>query len=191
MKKLLLLLSLSVFIASCSDDDDAPVVQDTENKALLLQIDFNTYVFEGGKEIVFQDAADFTINTTYIEPGDFGSLTLMYEQTSQKIFDGTITWNGMGQRSYPVSIDGGAAFTTSNNSAQISPADVEYLQYDEYFIQPGNAEQLAILAAINHLDIVRHYRAVNPNAKVTLFLYAPAVGLFDAASANWFLILKN
>jgi hypothetical protein len=198
MKKIILLLSLSTMLfASCAEDDAAPVSNNNEanieNKVLMLKVDLQTHQFEGGKELVFPEAEGFTITTDYVSPGDFGSIKLNYAEVEQPIFDGTITWMGLGERSYPENIDPADSFTVIEDGVAMPElSDFELVDYGE---GAGVADQWvdhqSIWAAIDNLQQVQAYRQSNPDAKVHLFLYTPSVGIGDPADWDWYVILKD
>lgn len=200
MKKTILLFGLSAMLfAGCSEDDASPV-QNTEpasdNKVLLLKVDLLTNAFEGGKELVFPEANGFTIASDYVPPGDFGSLKLTYEEVNQPIFDGTITWMGLGERSYPENLDAPETFAEMEEAIEM-PAitDFEYVDYidegEEVVVDPEFANVQSVWGAIDNLEVVKAYRQSNPDAKVKFFLYTPSVGIGDPVDWDWYIILKN
>ncbi|KAF2514817.1 hypothetical protein E0W68_13365 [Flavobacterium salilacus subsp. salilacus] len=192
MKKIILLLGLALSFMACSDDSGSPLQNETQNKVLLLKVDLETNVFEGGKELVFPDADGFTLTTDYNSPGDFGDITLKYEQVNDTIFAGTIVWNGTGQMTYPEALNGTDAFATVAEPAVMPTAeDFELVEYDEYSYYPEEIDYDAIWDAIDNLQLVKEYRKENPDAKVNLFLYTPSVGIGNPAEWDWYVILKN
>jgi len=198
MKKrsLFLVLGLAMLTMSCADDDTSStnnIDPANGNKVLLLKVDLVTNNFEGGKELSFEEADTFTITPEYVSPGDFGSIKLKYEETDETIFDGTIVWDGLGEMSYPATLSAPTSFEVIENGVPM-PADqdivfVDYGLGDIDFPLTTNHE--SVWASISHLQAVKDYRAINPNAKVHLFLYAPSVGIGDPAEWDWFVILKN
>ena len=210
MKNALLLLGLCVTLASCSEDENQPLdntdPQTTEspenpanpgggdNNVLLLQVDATTFAFEGGKELTFDTASTFTIATDYVAPGDFGSVKLRYDELDATLFDGTITWMGLGEMSYPETIDSAESFVTLDEALEMPELA------DFYEVVPGESEEglqsmdpdhQAIWAAIDNLEAVKNYRESNPEAKISLFLYTPSVGIGNPEEWDWFVILKN
>ncbi len=194
MKKIILLLGLSLFIMSCSDDSDSPLQNNpqVENKVLLLKVDLETNVFEGGKELIFSDFDGFTIATEYNSPGDFGDITLTYEEAGADIFAGTIVWAGSGAMTYPETLNATGSFATIDQPvAMPATEDFKLVEYDEFNYYPEEIDYDAIWDAIDNLRIVNEYRQANPNAKVNLFLYTPSVGIGNPAEWDWYVILKN
>ncbi|OIQ17615.1 MAG: hypothetical protein BM557_07960 [Flavobacterium sp. MedPE-SWcel] len=193
MKNLFLLLSLSLFLGSCSDDDSSVTPpNETENKVLLLKVDMQTNAFEGGKELTFPEFTDFTIETSYIEPGDFGDIELKYQEADAPIFAGTIVWAGLGEMTYPEILNTTTSFTTIDTPVQApTEENFELVQYSDYSVYPELINYNAIWGAIDDLQLVKEYRDENPNAKVNLLLYTPSVGVGNPAEWDWFIILKN
>lgn len=202
MKKSILLFGLcAALFASCSEDDSTPLNNPpdeiaSENKVLLLKVDLLTGTFEGGKELVFPEADGFTITSEYVSPGDFGSLKLMYEEVDQPIFDGTITWMGLGERSYPETLAAAETFTEIEEAVEMpSLSQFEYVDYVQEgegdIMDPEWANLQSVWDAIDNLQQVKAYRESNPNAKINLFVYTPSVGIGDPADWDWYIMIKN
>jgi len=211
MKNALLLLGLCMAFASCSEDENQPLdntnpvtTENPENPAnpgggdnnvLLLQVDATTYAFEGGKELTFDAASTFTIATDYVSPGDFGSVKLRYDELDATIFDGTITWMGFGERSYPETIDAAESFTTLDEALAMPELsqfyEVELGESEGEGLQSMDPDLQALWGAIDNLEAVKDYREINPDAKIGLFLYTPSVGIGNPEEWDWFVILKN
>jgi len=201
MKKSILLFGLSLMLFACSEDEAAPVNPANEpeatvgNKVLLLKVDALTNVFEGGKELEFPEADSFTIDYDYVSPGDFGGITLNYAEVNMPIFDGTIHWMGLGERSYPALLDAPDAFATVEEAVEM-PAltDFEFADYveeGEGFTGEEMSDIQSLWNSIDNLEQVKDYRLSNPNAKIHLFLYTPSVGVGNPAEWDWYVILKN
>lgn len=191
MKKVLLSLILIGLVFSCNNDDDSETENHT-NKVVLLKVDFINNIFEGGKELEFSPASDFTISTTYNSPGDFGDIQLYYQELDEMIFDGTIIWAGLGARSYPTEIDLPNTFPILNDELPLPNIDrFENVIYDEFAYYPDNIEYSNIWNSINNLEVVSEYLDSNPNGKIHLFLYTPGVGIGDPDYWDWYIYLKN
>lgn len=188
-----LLLLIAFLVMSCSEDNDDTLVAETvENKVTLLKIDYLTQAFEGGKEMTFASATDFTIDANYQPPGDFGSIQLMYEELDQPIFDGTIIWMGLGERSYPENLMAPDEFTTITEAVEMPDENLfEKVMYDEFAFYPEDLSYSQLWNAINQLEIVQTYRTNAPNEPIKVFLYTPSVGVGDPADWDYYLILKN
>lgn len=195
MKNNFLLMGLCLLLVACSDETTDPVDKVKENKVLLLKVDLTTSAFEGGKELTFEDASSFTIQHEYNAPGDFGDIKLKYKELNAPLFEGTIHWMGLGEMSYP-QIDPPSAFSTSEILVMLPGENQrEVIQYlpdamplDEW---PYKPDYETLWSAVSSLHIVRDYRASNPNAKVSFFLYSPSVGVGNPEQWDWFIILKN
>ncbi len=192
MKKSLLLLVLGALTVSCSGDDSGTIVND-ENKVLLLKVDLLTNTFEGGKELTFPDNENFTISCDYNPPGDFGDITLNYDEVSMPIFAGGIVWMGLGEITYPESMVAPEEFTAIQNPVEMPAiSDFALVSYgDSNAYYPEIIEYEAIWGAIDNFALVEQYREMNPEAKVNLFLYTTSVGVGDPADWDWIVIIKN
>ncbi len=196
MKNLLLLAILGLCFG-CSSDENNPQNQTTDlaapqNKVVLLKVDFLTHAFEGGKELTFESAANFSIASEYQPPSDFGGITLKYAELDQPLFEGTIFWMGLGQMTYPTALDGATNFSTTIDPVQIpSESMFATVNYTEFPYYPETIAYTEIWNAIKNLQIVAQYRSSNPNSEIDLFLYTPSVGIGNPADWDWFVILKN
>ncbi|WP_417352570.1 hypothetical protein [Flavobacterium alkalisoli] len=195
MKKSFLLLVFAALLMSCSDTDTDPVNGGSEgNKVLLLKVDLLTNAFEGGKELTFPDNSNFTISTDFNPAGDFGDITLNYDEVNMPIFAGEIIWMGLGQMTFPESMDASGEFATIQNPVS-QPAESQFslVSVDEPETSPflSEIDYDAIWAAVDNLAAVKEFRDSNPDAHVNLFLYTPSVGIGDPADWDWIVILKN
>lgn len=162
------------------------------SKVVLLKVDFLTHVFEGAKELTFATNPNFSIAFEYVPPVDFGGVTLNYFEVNQPIFQGTITWMGLGMMQYPMNMDPVSAFPTVPNPLPL-PGDNVFspVMYHEYAYYPDPIPYAAIWNAIANRQIVAQYRASNPNSPIHIFLYTPSVGVGNPADWDYFIILKN
>ncbi|GGB85774.1 hypothetical protein GCM10007424_27330 [Flavobacterium suaedae] len=193
MKNFILSLGLVALLASCSSDDSNPVQETpTANKVVMLKVDLETNVFEGGKELTFPEANSFTISTIYNEPGDFGDITLKYEEVNETIFAGDIVWMGLGEMTYPETLNTADDFLSVDETVAFPMEDnFQIIEYSEYNYYPESIDYSAIWGAIDNLQIVQEYRDSNPDSKINLFLYTPSVGVGNPAEWDWYVILKN
>lgn len=164
--------------------------KDNSSKILLLKVDYMTNKFEGGHEQVLSegiaDSDTIPIIVEYDPPGDFGNIRLIYNSTSETIFDGSIIWMGTGKISYP-----GSFYEPSNYpklSDQINLPDSSRIQYLNIF-SPKNLDYSSIWESINDLKIVSEY--LNSQKKIVFFLYTPGVGAGDPNTWDWFVILNK
>ena len=193
---------LVFFVLSCSEDADDTLkseihtveetIETDDNKVAVLKIDYLTQMFEGGQELTFETSSDFSITTNYHSPGDFGSVQLIYSEVGQPIFDGTIIWMGLGERSVPETLQGSTEFETITNPVDMPSENMfELVMYDEFAYYPDDLSFISLWDAIKNLEIVQDYRLENPDATIKVFLYTPSVGVGDPADWDYYIFLKN
>jgi len=191
MKTYFYFIVLFLFAMSCSDDTNTNDEQ--ENKVLLLQVDFMTNTFEGGKEYNFNnEIEDFTISSDYQAPGDFGNIALYYDELDEMLFDGSIVWMGLGHRAYPQDLMSPIDFTINTNPVSIPLiTNFEKVMYSGFSYYPETINYSEIWNSIANLQRVTDFRNSNPNSKVHVFLYTPSVGVGDPNEWDWIIFLKN
>ncbi len=193
MKKLLSLITCSILLfASCSKDEvenNSFNPSLTDNKVLLLKVDYLSNKFEGGKEFTFsKPTTTFTITTDYKAPGDFGSIKLTYKELNEKLFDGTIIWMGKGEMNFPTNL-----IEPKHFEANIYTDDIVTPASFENVFNPNNQtyNYAPIWFNVQHYPKVREYLKSNPTANAKIFLYTPSVGIGNPADWDWIIILKN
>lgn len=185
---ILIIVAIFFTFISCSDDNDDNTPSLTTNNVLVLKVDYTTNTFEGGKELSFAiDTTDFTITYEYTPPGDFGNITMTYQELNETLFDGSIVWAGLGQMNYPQNLLGANQF--------------DYVLTADYALAPGfenvfNLDNTVydyepVWSSVQGLVKVRQYLASNPYATVKLFLYTPSVGVGDPEEWDWIIFMKN
>lgn len=186
------LFLVALFVCSCLEDSTPSENQNTTNKVALLKVDYLTHTFEGGKELAFTPESDFTLETHYQPPGDFGSIQLRYAEVNQPLFDGTIVWMGLGQRSYPETLLEPNAFVTISTPIDMpDQSRFENVMYDEYAYYDEDLDYASLWHAIKHLRVVQDYFASNPNQNIDVFLYTPSVGVGNPEEWDYYILLKN
>lgn len=188
--KILTFTALILSLISCSNDNDETSNSTTNsNNVLLLKVDYNTNLFEGGKELTFANTtSNMTITNQYVSPGDFGSIKLIYQELNETLFDGTIVWAGLGQMNYPQNL------LNANQFDRVMTADyVTPISGFENVFNPNNStyNYNEIWTSVQSLVKVRQYLNSNPNATVKLFLYTPSVGIGNPSEWDWIIIMKN
>lgn len=179
-------------IISCNNDDDRQINPMDQNRVLLLKIDFEANTFEEGREFVFSTNKDFDISSEYVSPGDFGSIDLLYKGTQQKLFSGTIVWSGLGKIDFPEKFIQPEDFNRLNEPLPMPDvSEFKKVMYDEHAFYPENIEYQKIWESIADLKLVKEYRRNNPETKINILLYTPAVGIMDPAEADWIMVIKN
>lgn len=191
MKPKILLLLLISLLVSCSSDDDAPEENQT-NVILMLQVDYTTNVFERGTEFHFQQqSADFTIANEYVEPGDFGSVKLVYEEINEVLFFGTIVWMGLGEMEFPENLQPANQFEVLLTADYVFPANGFENVFDPSNQHGENFDYTEVWSSVQNLVKVREYLNSNPNQTVKLFLYTPSVGVGNPADWDWIIYMKK
>lgn len=189
MKKIntILILLLGLF-TSCLKENLDPV---NLKKVVLLQIDYQSYTFEGGKEFSYfkndTSTVDLPASASFLPPSPNGRLTIFY--TSDTLFDGTQIWQGTGKRNYPENIDNQIHYFRIENSLT-KPADSKF-QTIFYDLGAAPIQYDSIWGAIDKLDIVNRYQMRNSTAKIGIFLFRPSDGVLNPGDWKWYVILKN
>ncbi len=191
MRLLLSLLILSILV-SCTSSNTSSLTSTKSNNVALLKVDYLTNTFEGGTILNFQNHNSFSLSTGFQEPGDFGSVQVYYDGLNEMIFNGTIVWAGLGERSYPQNMDLPASFSLSNQPAP-QPSDyyMKVVNYDQTAYYPNMIDYTALWIAVKDLDVVAKYRANNPDEYVHLLLYTPSVGIGNPTEWDWYIMVKN
>lgn len=190
MERSIPLIALLTLFLSCSKVDLKKIHESqTENKVLMLKVDYTTNKFEGGKEFTFKNSSQsFTIDTEYRAPGDFGSIKLVYRELDEPLFDGSIIWMGLGKMTFPSDLKPASAFNSVLTADVIYPAN----GFENVFNLHNETYDYSIVwMPIQHLVKVREYLKSNPNQKVKIFLYTPSVGVGNPADWDWIIYMKN
>jgi hypothetical protein len=190
MERSIPLIALLTLFLSCSKVDLKKIQESqTENKVLMLKVDYTTNKFEGGKEFTFKNSSQsFTIDTEYRAPGDFGSIKLVYRELDEPLFDGSIIWMGLGKMTFPSDLKPASAVNSVLTADVIYPAN----GFENVFNLHNETYDYSIVwMPIQHLVKVREYLKSNPNQKVKIFLYTPSVGVGNPADWDWIIYMKN
>lgn len=188
--KFLTFFALIALLCSCTSEEDGdPTIAPEENKVLLLKVDYTTNTFEGGKELTFSDTTSaFNIEVEYQELGDFGGIQLYYQELDEKIFDGTIVWDGTGEITYPESFLPANSFEVTLTNDFVFPTE----GFENVFNPTQESyDYQTIWSAVQSLVKARQFVLSNPDAKARIFLYTPSVGIGNPAEWDWIIILKN
>lgn len=192
MKKIILSLITAPFIlliiilsfSSCKNIDESGV-----SKVLVLKVDYLTNKFEGGTELTFtKSSPNFNIQPIYISPGDFGNISMIYQDINELLFDGSIVWMGKGYIKYPRN------FIPANHFNRVLTSDIVFpKQGFENLFNPDNTnyDYTQIWMSVQSLVKVREYLSKNPKTPVKLFLYTPNVGAGNPEDWDWIIFLKN
>ncbi|MDD3725495.1 MAG: hypothetical protein PHV83_08225 [Bacteroidales bacterium] len=192
MKKIILSLITAPFIlliiilsfSSCKNIDESGV-----SKVLVLKVDYLTNKFEGGTELTFtKSSPNFNIQPIYISPGDFGNISMIYQDINELLFDGSIVWMGKGYIKYPRNFIPANRFEIVLTSDYVIPKN----GFENVF-NPNNTnyDYSPIWSSVQSLIKVREYLRSNPNSTAKLFLYTPSVGAGNPEDWDWIIFLKN
>ena len=160
----------------------------------FLVVDFNTLSFEGGyfTKFPYQSGYDTTViplNVVYNPPFDYGNITFTYLATNDTVFAGDIWWAGQGHITFPDTIDNSSQFTYDSIMV-ISPFYISYFNYgnaleDSLFRQKADSAWMSI----KKLSILKVFAEQGNVFRVGVYLYAPAVGVFNPDVAKWIVFL--
>jgi len=192
MKKIILSLITAPFIlliiilsfSSCKNIDESGV-----SKVLVLKVDYLTNKFEGGTELTFtKSSPNFNIQPIYISPGDFGNISMIYQDINELLFDGSIVWMGKGYIKYPRNFIPANRFEIVLTSDYVIPKN----GFENVF-NPNNTnyDYSPIWSPVQSLVKVREYLRSNPISTAKLFLYTPSVGAGNPEDWDWIIFLKN
>lgn len=185
MKNIILLFVLTLF--SCAEDNTIVENDPLENKVLMLQVDYTTNRFLGGKEYVFNETTpSFSIVSEYRQPNDFGSIKMIYSELNEPLFFGGIHWMGLGQISIPNEISSPNFFEVTTALDVIAPQ-----QGFENLTPDNQATDLVFWNSLQHLVKVREYLQQNRRDTVKYFLYTPSVGVGNPEDWSWIVFIKN
>lgn len=180
----LILLIIILSFSSCKNIDESGV-----SKVLVLKVDYLTNKFEGGTELTFtKSSPNFNIQPIYISPGDFGNISMIYQDINELLFDGSIVWMGKGYIKYPRNFIPANRFEIVLTSDYVIPKN----GFENVF-NPNNTnyDYSPIWSSVQSLVKVREYLRSNPNSTAKLFLYTPSVGAGNPEDWDWIIFLKN
>lgn len=180
----LILLIIILSFSSCKNIDESGV-----SKVLVLKVDYLTNKFEGGTELTFtKSSPNFNIQPIYISPGDFGNISMIYQDINELLFDGSIIWMGEGNIKYPRNFIPANRFEIVLTSDYVIPKN----GFENVF-NPNNTnyDYSQIWMSVQSLVKVREYLSKNPKTPVKLFLYTPSVGAGNPEDWDWIIFLKN
>lgn len=182
MRILILILSL-IIILGCSKDKVAG------SHIELLFVDYQTNQFEGGAGFNFNiplgSSDSIDLIKEYKEPGDFGSITFYYNNSSNVIFKGDIIWMGKGELHTPSSISPVNSYATTNVAIP-TPNSSDFQVLHPYY---DSIPFTSIWNAIDELEIVN--QSLSSGKKIGIFLYQPSVGVGDPADWDWVIIMNK
>ncbi len=185
--KFLFFLILSVFLISCKKETLDP---SGLKKVVLLQVDYLTYTFEGGKEFSYfeNDTSTMQLPIQTFYPIPHNRLTILY--TEDTIFDGLQVLGGKGVRNFPQEIDPQIHYFRNKNSLE-TPIES---RFQTIFYDLG-AEPIpydSIWKNIANLRIADNYQIANNTSKIGLFLFRPSASFTSSKEDwKWYIVMKN
>jgi hypothetical protein len=182
------LLALFLLPACNWWEDENPVPRENvAGKYVLLQIDYQTFAFEGGKVFEITGAApvvgSLPVFVTYTPPGDFGDLGIYSSLDSSQLFFGTIVWAGSGERTFPAELDPVSAFATTETVPDMLPI-IEDLNPQP---EPDRIDEGELWSAVHNLQIMVD-AATTEGSRFGWVLYPRSVGIGDPAEWDYYLV---
>ena len=182
----------TILLVACSDDKNNDNVK-VSKMMMVLKVDYTTNTFQGGTQIelaAYDNLSDsIPLQVNYIEPADYGSLSVYYEPTNGLLFNGSIILDSLGQVSYPASIFPAVDFTVLDEAME--PIDESMFQLVHYELEGTPIDYGAIWESVSNLQNVNFYRLSNASSKIGLFLYAPNTETGDQSEWSWYLIFEK
>ncbi len=175
-------------ISSCKHETLAPKGL---KKVLLVQIDYNTFLFEGGKEFSYfendNSKIELPIQSDFF-PGTTNRLTMLY--LTDTIFEGIQSQTiGEGKRLYPTEIDPPIHYFRNKNP--LDKPDTSHFQTLFYDLGTEVIPYDSIWNSISLLTIVSEYQNQNNTANIGLFLFRPTASSATKEDWKWYLVFKN
>lgn len=190
-------LLVLLLLVACSNDKKESL---DVSSLLLLEIDYKTNTFVGGKEYTYSENAyvdTVPVRASYIPLDVAGELTVSYlpfesyQAVDTIIFKGEVKWQHTGAMVLPKAITPASSFTTTN-AVNTTPGASQFqaIFIDESF-RPSS--YTPIWNAISNLSKIKEY--YDPNVKIGIFLYTPGIG-FPFSEDNphqndwrWFIVM--
>lgn len=183
--KNVILFFMALGIAGCTHRDNSSP-QNPANKVVLLRVDYMSDSLEAMAEVSLsgslQSSDTIPLKVIYKSPGDFGNLTLVYGNSSDTVFDGSIIWMGTGTVRIPQS------FTTAMPTTSITVSQPDSSVYQQVFgFHAPDYDKL--WAAIGKLQVVNNY--LRQGKRPAYFLYTPSVGVGNPYEWDWFVVVTR
>ena len=194
MKRIIsLLMFMFLFSRICNAQLNWKLDYDSANFAFLI-LDYNTYKLENGYFAKYKYYSDYDryripFNIVYHSPSDYGDILFTYKSTNDTLFYASIWWAGYGKIIIPKILDSANLFTYDTVKV-FPPYTTEYYKYmpeisDELFhIKADSAWE-----SVKKLSILKEFAKVGNVFRNGLYLYAPAVGVFNPELAKWIIFL--
>lgn len=196
--KTLFIFVIITFIGCNSDEpaieipivNEPDVIIETTSKVLMLQVNYNDQVFEGGKEFIFNEPSNsFSITALHpVDNFDFHEFELRFTELDERLFYGSVVWAGSGGMSFPTSIEQPGQFPPSNPNTIAIPANGFENVLDMSGITTGYEQAWS---AVENLAIVNEYFITNPDQTIKIFLYTPSQGMGNPEEWKWIIYIKK
>jgi len=178
---------LGLILSSCSKYIDP---DPSKSKLLIVKVDYSKPEFEGGVEMLLprllQNGNSMPLKGTFDQTWDFAHMIYTYIPTGDTVFYGGVFWMGKGEITIPKSFSRPQSFQNELFSAP-QPIGLDNIQESESYSSVKDTILPVIWSKIGTLSRVKYYMA--NNAHVSLYLYAPTVGMFDPTVAKWIVFL--
>jgi hypothetical protein len=199
IRAILFLLALSIAATACDDTSLSTgqtkwIIKPGAMSLAVLVSDYLSYSFEMAALDYYPtcdgcDDAGLPFSIRLRAPYDFGDITFEYTATGDTLFYGTIIWLGTGGIGYPREFTPAGEFESAADPPE-DPASIEYFNItpqmdDEIF----KARADSAWQEVRDLDIVGEF--AKGQYRAGIYLYAPAVGVFDPGAARWIIFLER
>lgn len=174
MKKILAALLFVFFVSSCETETE-PV---EESQMVVYVVDYGSNRFEAGTVLNLEKvnisftSLEIDVDEDPIENGEDGAISLIYEPTNDKVFEGSLNLEGNASINFP-GMSAADGFFEIENRVNINITGVEDIggPYDE--------AMGPIWGAVDQLGLSEIF--VNNNAMIGRFLYKPS----ESTNVNW------
>lgn len=186
--KYIYLILLCFILSACQKEMLDPL---NKSKAMLLQIDYKTNVFEGAKEFSYfeqdMNKEDLPVHLSAILPNPSGEFCVTY--ANDTIFKGVQINQGKGHRIYPDQMDNQIHYLLVENDV-VKPEDSLFVLYNDD-ISKSSIDLVKIWKSVSKIRTLNTYRNSNEHSKVGLFLFRPTFSSNVNGDWKWYLIIKN
>jgi len=167
--------------------------EDLHKHILISKVDYLTFRHKGfyamdvsGK---IDSGTDIPFLTKYRSPGDFGSITLFYQDESNLLLDGTIIWSGCGTLSFPASFRAGLPL----QSGLTYPGQerLAFIGDDGKYTTVNDERDLQHIWECVSRQKEFQYYYTNSSKKAAVYLYTPSVGMMDPNVACYFVFTEQ
>ncbi len=182
-------------IGQPSDDFTKSDLKDTDLKKdiLILKVDYLTFRYKGFYAMNISNkteaGTEIPIVSVYQSPCDFGGISLYYGSEKNLLFDGTIVWNGCGELKFPEAFRAG--YPLKKGLPYPGLDRIAYLNEGGHYVTITDEHDLQyVWQSISRQKEFQHYYG-NSTKKISVYLYAPSVGVFDPSEASYFVFVEQ